>query len=135
MNRIVVTVGPQHTLREAARRMTTHNVGAAVVMDPDGLGLAIITERDILRSTGRDEDPDAERVADHLTGELRYAEPEWSLDRAAEMMTVHAIRHVVVIVGNEPTGILSMRDIVRCWLSEGAHCDVGQEGRSDLGRA
>lgn len=47
MNRTVVTVGPTHTLREAARRMTRADIGAAVVIDPDGEGPGIFTERDL----------------------------------------------------------------------------------------
>ncbi len=126
MNRIVVTVGPAHTLREAARRMTQHNVGAAVVMDPEQSGLGILTERDILRSLGREEDPDAELVGDHLTSRLTHAVPDWSLERAAEEMVRGAFRHVVVVDATEPVGILSMRDIVRCWTGDGASCDVAR---------
>jgi CBS domain-containing protein len=124
MNRIVVTVGPGHTLREAARRMTDRNVGAAVVMDSEQPGPGIITERDLLRSSGRGEDIDAERVADHLTSEIIYAHADWPLEKAAEQMTRGGFRHVIVLDGGEPVGILSMRDIVRCWTTEGATCDV-----------
>jgi CBS domain-containing protein len=124
MNRIVVTVGPSHTLREAARRMTARNVGAAVVMDGEQPGPGIITERDLLRSSGRGEDIDEERVADHLTDEIIYAHADWPLERAAEQMTRGGFRHVIVLDGGEPVGILSMRDIVRCWTSEGAACDI-----------
>jgi CBS domain-containing protein len=124
MNRIVVTVGPQHTLREAARRMTERNVGAAVVMDGEQPGPGIITERDLLRSSGLGEDVDEERVADHLTGEIVYAHADWPLETAAGQMTRGGFRHVIVLDGGEPVGILSMRDIVRCWTTEGATCDV-----------
>ena len=65
MSKVVLTVGPQHTLREAARLMSERSVGAAVVMDPDGAGPAIITERDVLLSIGAGQDPDGERVAAH----------------------------------------------------------------------
>jgi len=124
MNRILVTVGPEHTLREAARRMTAHEVGAAVVMDPEAMGPGIVTERDILRSAGADEDLDAELVRDHLTTHLTYAHADWSLERAAEEMVQGAFRHVVVLQSGEAIGILSMRDIVRCWTSDGADCTI-----------
>jgi hypothetical protein len=53
MNPIVVTVGPEHTLREAARRMTARGVGAAVVLEgPDLVG--ILSMRDIVRCWTRD---------------------------------------------------------------------------------
>jgi len=119
MNEIVVTIGPDHTLREAASRMTERNVGAAVVMDNESPGPSIITERDLLRSTGRGEDVDTEVVRDHLATNVIYAYAEWSLETAAEKMTAGGFRHVIVVdESGDPTGILSMRDIVRCWTSE-----------------
>ncbi|MDQ3849365.1 MAG: CBS domain-containing protein [Actinomycetota bacterium] len=130
MNRVVVTVGPNHTLREAARRMTAHNVGAAVVMDPEAMGPGIITERDVLRCCGRDQDLDTELVRDHLATNLTYAFTDWSLERAAEEMVRGAFRHVVVLHEGETVGILSMRDIVRCWTSEGAACATPRDARA-----
>ena len=125
MNAIVVTVGPDHTLREAARRMTERNVGAAVVMDSEQAGPGMITERDLLRSNGRGEDMDSERVGDHLASQLIYAHADWPLEKAAEKMTVGGFRHVIVLgPAGDPIGILSMRDIVRCWISDGAGCEV-----------
>ena len=115
MNRIVVTVGPGHTLREAARRMTNAQVGAAVVLDPDGEGPGILTERDLLHACGRGQDLDTELVADHMAQRLTYAAAEWPLEQAAEEMVRGRFRHVVVLDGSEVVGILSMRDIVRCW--------------------
>lgn len=127
MNDIVVTVGPQHTLREAAQRMTSHSVGAAVVVDPEQPAAGIITERDLLHATGAGQDPDREVVGDHLSRQLRYAVAEWPLERAAQEMVRGACRHVIVVDGSEVVGILSMRDIVRCWTTDGASCDaVGQ---------
>ena len=120
MNRVVVTVGPDHTLREAARRMTQADVGAAVVIDPEAGGPGILTERDLLHACGAGEDLDTERVRDHLTQRLTYAAAGWSLERAAEEMVRGRFRHVVVLDGSEVVGILSMRDIVRCWTSDGA---------------
>jgi CBS domain-containing protein len=120
MNRVVVTVGPDHTLREAARRMAAADVGAAVVIDPDGPGPAIFTERDLLYSSGHDGDLDTELVHDHMTQRLTYASADWSLERAAEEMVRARFRHVVVLDGSEIVGILSMRDIVRCWTQDGA---------------
>jgi CBS domain-containing protein len=129
MNRVVVTVGPQHTLREAARCMTRAEVGAAVVIDPDAGGPGIITERDLLHACGRGEDLDTERVRDHLQQRLIYASADWSLEQAAAAMVRGRFRHVVVLDGSEVVGILSMRDIVRCWTTDGATCAVGDAPR------
>ena len=116
MKPIVVTVGPGHTLRQAAERMTAHNVGAAVVIDDESSGPGIITERDLLHSTGRGDDLDAEHVGDHLAEHVIYAYPDWPLETAAEKMTEGGFRHVIVLdQSGSPVAILSMRDIVRCW--------------------
>ena len=127
MSRMVLTVGPGHTLREAARQMAQRGLGAAVVLDPDAAGPGIITERDLLESIGAGQDPDTERVCDHLTSDLVYASPDWSLEEAAGAMVRGGFRHLVVVEGGEIAGVLSMRDIVRCWTSEGAACDLPQQ--------
>jgi CBS domain-containing protein len=120
MNRVVVTIGPAHTLREAARRMTRANVGAAVVIDPDAGGPGIVTERDLLSACGCDADLDSEIVGDHCQQRLTYASADWSLEQAADQMVRGHFRHVIVLDGSEVVGILSMRDIVRCWTQDGA---------------
>jgi CBS domain-containing protein len=124
MSSVVLTVGPEHTVRDAARAMAERKVGAAVVMDPEQPGPGIITERDILDSVGAGQSPATERVADHLSSNLTFAEPSWSLERAAEAMVRGGFRHLVVVDGGETVGVLSMRDIVRCWTDVGASCDV-----------
>jgi CBS domain-containing protein len=124
MSTLVLTVGPGHTLREAARLMAERRVGAAVVLDPDGAGPGILTERDVLVSVGRGQDPDTERVGDHLTADIVFAAPDWSLEDAALAMVKGSFRHLVVTDGAEIVGILSVRDVVRVWTGDGASCDV-----------
>ena len=115
MSRSVLTIGPAHTLRQAARMMSARRIGAAVVIDPEHAGIGILTERDLLDSVAAGEDPDAELVAQHRTEDLVYASPEWTLEEAAAAMVRGGFRHLVVIDGHDVAGLLSMRDIVRCW--------------------
>ena len=124
MSEAVLTIGPRHTLREAAAAMCRRHVGAAVVLDPDAPGPGVITERDILTAVGRGDDPDRELVAEHLTSDLTFASPDWSLEQAAAAMVRGSFRHLVVVDSGELAGILSMRDIVRCWTKDGASCEV-----------
>jgi CBS domain-containing protein len=127
MSKVVLTVGPGHSLREAAKQMSERGVGAAVVIDPDGEGPGIITERDILYSLGHDQDVDAEQVCDHLTSDAVYAAPDWSLEQAAAAMVRGRFRHLIVMDGGEVAGVLSVRDVVRCWTDDGASCEVPEE--------
>jgi CBS domain-containing protein len=124
MSPTVLNVGPDHSLRAVAQLMARRNVGAAVVMDPDGAGPGIITERDILTSLGAGEDPDAELVSRHLTSDVVYAAPDWSLEEAAAAMVRGGFRHLIVVERGETVGILSVRDVVRCWTEDGAICPV-----------
>jgi CBS domain-containing protein len=124
MSQMVLTVGPEHSLRAVARLMSERAVGAAVVMDPESNGPGIITERDLLISLGADQDPDEESVAGHLTRDVVYAAPDWSLEEAAAAMVRGSFRHLIVLDRGEPVGVLSVRDIVRCWTEDGAICPV-----------
>jgi CBS domain-containing protein len=119
MTKVVLSVGPAHTLREAARRMSARRVGAAVVVDPEHPGIGILTERDILDSIGAGQDPDSEMVANHRTSDVVFASPDWSLEQAATAMSAGNFRHLIVLEEGDVTGLLSMRDIVRCWAGAG----------------
>lgn len=120
MSQVTLTVGPSHTLREAAAKMVEKGTGAAVVNDADLPTPGIVTERDVLISVAAGENPDEARVGDHMTERVIAAAPDWSLERAAAEMSRRGVRHLVVVEGGDLVGILSMRDIVRVWTSDGA---------------
>lgn len=127
MSDVVLTLGPGHTLREAAQQMADKKIGAALVSDDETPVPCIVTERDILLSLGAGEDPDTERVADHMSDGVIAAQPDWSLEQAAAEMSRRNIRHLAVYEGPDLVGVLSMRDIVRVWTSEGATSGMSPE--------
>lgn len=133
MSPLVAEVGPGHTLRQAARLMADRNVGAAIVIDPDGEGPGILTERDVLRAVAAGDDLEVVRVADHVTTSVVYAEPTWSLDDAARAMVEGGFRHLVVMQGPEVTGVLSVRDISRTWAGERGLLDTGRADARPVG--
>jgi Predicted signal-transduction protein containing cAMP-binding and CBS domains len=118
MTKVVLTVGPDHTLRQTARLMSARRVGSAIVVDPDGAGTGIITERDILYAIGAGLDPDVARTGDHLTWDVVYAAPTWTIEEAAAAMVRGGFRHLVVLDGSEVLGVISVRDIMRVWSRE-----------------
>jgi len=124
MSEMLLTVGAGHTLREVAGQMATRNVGAAVVVDPEQPTPGIVTERDILLSVAAGQSPDEEVVERHQTTNIVCASPDWSLEQAAAEMVRGRFRHLVVLDGGDVVGILSVRDIVRCWTTEGATSEV-----------
>lgn len=120
MSDVVLTVGPSHTLRDAARMMVEKRTGAALVNDDERPVPCIVTERDLLNSIGRGENPDVELVSEHMSEGVVAASPDWSLEHAASEMSKRGIRHLVVFDEGNLVGILSIRDIVRVWTAEGA---------------
>ena len=110
----VVTLGPSHTLREAAQQMAQAHVGSAVVIDPD-VGVGIISERAILMAIAECQNVDEQIVAHHLSRDAVYADPEWSLDLATDAMRKGGYRHLVVLDAGNVLGVISLRDIVRAW--------------------
>ena len=120
MSSEVLTIGPTHTLRQAARLMAERKIGAAVVLDPGADGPGILTERDLLEAVALGQDLDVEVCGDHLTPDAVTAMPDWDLDRAATAMVNGGFRHLVVCEDSDVVGILSVRDIVRIWNASGA---------------
>jgi CBS domain-containing protein len=120
MSKAVLQIGPGHTLRQAATLMSERKVGSAVVLDPDSEGLGIITERDVLNAIGRGLDPDTEEAAEHITWEVVYASPNWTIEEAAAAMVRGGFRHLVVLDESQVQGVISVRDILRSWIQRGA---------------
>ncbi|HZF89849.1 cyclic nucleotide-binding/CBS domain-containing protein [Streptomyces sp.] len=115
MSKMVLVIGPTHTLRQAAALMSARRIGAAVVHDPDAGGIGILTERDILNSVALGQDPDTECAHAHTTTDVVFATPTWTLEEAARAMAHGGFRHLIVLDRDEPAGIVSVRDIIRCW--------------------
>ncbi|MDW8807831.1 CBS domain-containing protein [Streptomyces scabiei] len=124
MSTVVLTIGPDHTLRQAAALMSARRIGAAVVLDPDAGGLGILTERDVLNSVGLGQSPDAERAHAHTTTDVVFATPSWTLEEAARAMTHGGFRHLIVLDEGAPIGIVSVRDIIRCWTPARQHASA-----------
>jgi CBS domain-containing protein len=119
MTEKVLTITPNRSLRDVARFLSEHKVGAAVIIDPEQPGPGIVTERDLVHSLGAGEDPDRELVCDHLTSNAVFAEPDWPLEDAADAMARGGFRHLVVVSEGEVQGIISMRDIIHVWRPKG----------------
>jgi CBS domain-containing protein len=119
MTEHVLTMTPGRSLRDAARFLSEHNVGAAVIIDPEQPGPGILSERDVVRSLGAGEDPDTELIGNHLTSKATFADADWDLEEAADTMADGGFRHLVVVTDGEVTGIISMRDIMHVWRPKG----------------
>jgi CBS domain-containing protein len=108
--RDLVTVGPAHTLAQAAKLMNAKRVGSAIVLTEESPG--ILSERDVLRAVAEGVDPEAATVSDYMTWNAIVATSEWDTMEAARTMLENGFRHLVVIDGAQEIGILSIRDLM-----------------------
>jgi CBS domain-containing protein len=111
MSRNLLTVDPTTPLAEAAQRMSERGVGAALVLSNDHVS-GILTERDVLRAvaTGPVE---GTNVAAWMTRDPETVDAAESTGQAAAVMIHGGFRHLPVLEGDHPVGIVSIRDLMR----------------------
>ena len=54
----------------------------------------------------------------HLTVDVVYARPDWTVTEAAAAMVRGGFRHLVVLDGDDVLGVISVRDILRVWSQQ-----------------
>jgi CBS domain-containing protein len=116
MTRGLVTVEPEVSLGDAAKRMSERHVGAALVFEGDRL-LGILTERDVLNAVGSGRLAKA-TVSDCMTRSPETIEASDSTGHAAALMIHGGFRHLPVIEGGSVVGIISIRDLIRVTLDD-----------------
>jgi CBS domain-containing protein len=109
----VVTIGPEHSIRQAVTLLAEHNIGALVVVDRGGAPVGIVSERDIVRALARSEAILAQAVASIMTREVIIGMPQDDLVAVVYTMTEHRIRHLPVVDGGRLVGIISIGDVVK----------------------
>ena len=110
----VVTVRPQQSLREAARLLAEHNIGALVAVNEEDGIVGIISERDIIRAAARLDEALSRPVSEIMTKEVIVGLPNDDLIAVANAMTEKRFRHLPIVERGEMVGIISMGDIVKC---------------------
>ncbi len=118
MSRDLLTVEPDLTLAEVAKRMVSRDVGAALVTEGARL-VGIVTERDILRAVARGIQESAV-VADCMTSDPETMDPDESTEHAAVLMLHGGFRHLPIVEGEGVVGMLSIRDLMRVALEDSA---------------
>ena len=118
MSTTLLTVDATATLTEAAAQMDARGVGAALVMNGDRLS-GILTERDVLRAvaTGGVE---GTKVGAWMTHDPDTVGPDERPGHAAALMIHGGVRHLPVLDGDTPVGIISIRDLMRLVIDDEA---------------
>ncbi|MEV7094557.1 CBS domain-containing protein [Amycolatopsis sp. NPDC051045] len=110
----VATVTPETTVTTLLAGLAEHNVGAMVVVAPDGSIAGIVSERDVVRrlnehGPGLLDGP----VSEIMTKLVASCGPDDSVDQLSVLMTERRIRHVPVLADGRLAGIVSIGDVVK----------------------
>jgi CBS domain-containing protein len=116
------TISTDATVVEAARTMTSENVGSLPVVDGDEL-VGIVTDRDLVTNVvAKDLDPNKVSVADVCSGTPVVASPDEPLDTALQRMAAEQVRRLPVVENGRLVGILAQADVAKTARPE----DTGQ---------
>ena len=114
----VVTVPPDHTVRQLVSMLAEHNIGALVV-SRDGVTVeGIVSERDVVRRLHEDDAVLDSPVSSIMSTDVRTCEGADTVDEVMALMTARRFRHVPVVKGGKMTGIVSIGDVVKSRMSE-----------------
>jgi CBS domain-containing protein len=116
--RDVVTITSDHTLAQAAEHLTSHKIGALVVL-AEGRVSGILSERDIVRAVSRGGAAAlAGRVAETMTSAVTTCQPYDTIAEVMNRMTAGRFRHLPVVDDGRLAGIISIGDAVKYRLAE-----------------
>lgn len=117
----VATITPETSVAGLLTELSVHNIGAMVVVSPDGL-LGIVSERDVVRKL-HDMGADLLRrpVSEIMTTLVATCSPDDSVDSLSVLMTNNRVRHVPVVVDGRLAGIVSIGDVVKTRMQELEH--------------
>jgi CBS domain-containing protein len=116
----VVSVRPEESVLEVARTLSQRRIGAALVRDPAGALLGIISERDIVSGmAGHGPGTTGLPAAQFMTHELVTVRPETLVTEALGLMTNHRVRHLPVLnAAGQLIGLVSIGDLVKARIEE-----------------
>jgi CBS domain-containing protein len=109
------SVAPHVSVFEAVQEMADRDVGALAVLADDRL-VGVFSERDYARKIVLLGKASKETlVAEVMSSPATSVTPDATIDGCLRTMTAHRLRHLVVVEGDRPVGMISIGDLVN-WI-------------------
>ncbi len=104
---------------QAAKFLTTKRIGAAPVVNDQGVMIGMFSERDIMRFVGElGEDIAKRTVADLATSLVASCTPSATVLEAMLLMTTKRCRHLPVFEEGALVAVVSIGDLVKAQLED-----------------
>jgi CBS domain-containing protein len=114
----VVTINPDATVTELLAGLAGHNIGAMVVVGPDGV-VGIVSERDVVRQLHAHGASVLSRPVEKImTAVVSTCSKSDTVDSLSLLMTENRVRHVPVLEDGKLIGIVSIGDVVKTRMEE-----------------
>jgi CBS domain-containing protein len=114
----VATITESTTVTALLAELVTHNIGAMVVIGPDGI-VGMVSERDVVRRLHeRGADLLRRPVSELMTNVVVTCTPDDPVDHLAALMTNNRVRHVPVLENGRLAGIVSIGDVVKTRMEQ-----------------
>ena len=111
MQKTLVTLPPEASLREAAKRMDEEKIGCLLITNGEFLG-GVLTDRDITCWLARNgKDPDGVKVSEIMKTDIVSVKPETDTFEASNIMAENKVRRLPVLEDGKLAGIVSTSDI------------------------
>ncbi len=114
----VATITPETSVSGLLTELSVHNIGAMVVVSPDGV-IGIVSERDVVRALQqRGAELLRQPVSEIMTSFVATCTPTDSVDSLSALMTTKRVRHIPVMENGRLAGIVSIGDVVKTRMEE-----------------
>ena len=112
MNRAVVSIDSEASVKNAAEKMTRYRIGSLVATE-NGKPVGIITETDMLsRVLALTRDAESTRVKAVMSKPLICGTPDMDYVEAVKLMVNRTIKKLPITHSEELVGILTITDVV-----------------------
>jgi CBS domain-containing protein len=121
MSKDVTVIREEETIREAAERLASDDIGVLPICDSNKQIKGMLTDRDIVvHVVARGKDPSNTRASELEQGEIVTLRPDDSVEHAVELMAQYQVRRLPVVEDGQILGMVSQADVAKAVSPEQA---------------
>lgn len=110
MQKKVVTISPDVSIREAAKKMKDYRIGYLVITNGESVR-GCVTDRDLVMWLASGKDPDNTRIDTIMQSNIITATPDTDIFEASKLMARKKIRRLPLVENGRLIGLISTADI------------------------